>query len=85
MSHVTNPSCACPLRFFSTSLLVLRHGRSCSEKAPRRPVPSVGQTPRTVAGQTFGVVQDGIHAAGRVSVVVPGDRVQCVGHTKSSM
>lgn len=45
----------------------------------------MGETSHTVAGQTFGPVQDGIHVTGGFGPVVPGDRDQRVGHTKSSM
>ena len=45
----------------------------------------MGETSHTVAGQTFGPVQDGVHVTGRFGFVVPGDRDQCVGHTESSM
>lgn len=45
----------------------------------------MGETSHTVAGQAFGLVQDGIHVTGSFSFVVSGDRDQCVGHSKSSM
>lgn len=58
-----------------------RDGRRCAEKVSRHPVPTVGETSLTVAGQTFGPVQDGVHVTGRFDLVVLGDRDQCVGHT----
>lgn len=76
---------ACHMRTLSTSPASRRDGRRCAEKVSRFPVPSVGEASLPVAGQTFGPVQDGIHATGHFCLVVPGDRDQCVGHTKSSM
>ncbi|XP_070775539.1 dol-P-Man:Man(5)GlcNAc(2)-PP-Dol alpha-1,3-mannosyltransferase isoform X1 [Enoplosus armatus] len=58
--HLTTYNSACQLRPLSTSLR-RRHGRRCAEKVSQFPVPTVGETSHTVAGQTFGPVQNGIH------------------------
>lgn len=77
---------ACHLRLLSTSPVHRRDGRRCAEKVSWLPgVSTAGEASHAVAGQTSGPVQNGIHVTGRVSPVVPGDRDQCVGHTKSSM
>lgn len=74
LHHVTKSKerCACHLRPLSASMF-LRNGRRCTKKVSRCVVPTVGETPYTVAGETFGVVQDGIHVTGGFSSVVSGD------------
>lgn len=45
----------------------------------------MGKVASPVAGQTLGPVQDRVHLTGSISVVVPGDRDQCLGHSKCNM
>lgn len=73
------------LFLFHVSLVPPRDGRRCAKKESRFPIPYVGETSVTLAGQAFGVVQDGVHVTGCFSAVVPGDWDQPMGHTESSV
>lgn len=71
-------------RGLSTSLR--RNGRMCQEEVPCwSTVQSVGDASRPMAGEASDPVQGGVHSAGRVGLVVPGDRDKRLGHPKSRM
>lgn len=67
------------------SVLFSQHGRRCAEKTCSFPVSTVGENPRSLERQAFGLVQNGIHIFSRFSFVVSWNRNQFLGDTESSM